>query len=500
MSSAPSTKSPSVHDPSKLSYQSHSVRRSIILSYWIVIFLSLPLWWYTTSITRLSLPASWVSSHAERRLRLPVRICLPSESNASRKTLQRAIDEHVMNSQGRWEGLDVEIDICTKPLTEYVYSLAFEGREVAVEGRKLFYPNFVYKAISKLAEVLSTLLTPHSVAPDQRVAQYAPSFRLAFSLLNEDAAAGYTINSWDIKEGLEKHIFPIISPLSSLHKFTIESQVQFHAPLAFHPQLINSTYALTQEDLTVFVNSAEWTLSSSASNDPVLHFILFIPSAYRQPLLLVNSDGQPLSSSAFLLPQWGGIFVHNPNLKDTSKNTGLPTSDLDHIFSVFANQLSTLLGVPRLPPGVKSTDTNRRITDWQLDTLIRRRALENAEGSQNTLRSIVKLVNQIENMPVGEDVKGDIYNALNALDQMHVSAGVSLHDTFRHSAEAFMFSSRAFFNPGMLALLYFPAEHKYAVYAPLFASVMVPLFITTLREAKAWRRQRQEAMQSTNST
>jgi len=42
----------------------------------------------------------------------------------------------------------------------------------------------------------------------------------------------------------------------------------------------------------------------------------------------------------------------------------------------------------------------------------------------------------------------------------------------------------------MLALLYFPAEHKYAVYTPLFAPVAVPLLVTLLKEVSAWRKAR----------
>ena len=51
---------------------------------------------------------------------------------------------------------------------------------------------------------------------------------------------------------------------SALHNFTVESQVQYHAPLAFTPRVIevdgHPAHGLTQEDLTVFINSAEWTL------------------------------------------------------------------------------------------------------------------------------------------------------------------------------------------------------------------------------------------------
>ena len=45
----------------------------------------------------------------------------------------------------------------------------------------------------------------------------------------------------------------------------------------------------------------------------------------------------------------------------------------------------------------------------------------------------------------------------------------------------------------MLALLYFPAEHTYAVYTPLFASVAAPLLGAVVRELSAWRRERRNA-------
>ncbi len=75
----------------------------------------------------------------------------------------------------------------------------------------------------------------------------------------------------------------------------------------------------------------------------------------------------------------------------------------------------SLLGVPSLPAGVEY-DHNLPFTDWQLDALVRLRTRQNVENSKETLESIVALVNQIENMPVEQDVKGDVQGALNALD------------------------------------------------------------------------------------
>jgi hypothetical protein len=58
------------------------------------------------------------------------------------------------------------------------------------------------------------------------------------------------------------------------------------------------------------------------------------------------------------------------------------------------------------------------VSDWQLDSLLRRRALENAAGSLETLKSIVKLVDQLSDMPVGPDVRDDVQESLAALDNV----------------------------------------------------------------------------------
>lgn len=46
------------------------------------------------------------------------------------------------------------------------------------------------------------------------------------------------------------------------------------------------------------------------------------------------------------------------------------------------------------------------------------RAQENVASSQETLQSIAKLVDEIPNMPVRQDVVGDVMGALIELDQV----------------------------------------------------------------------------------
>jgi GPI-anchor transamidase subunit S len=55
-------------------------------------------------------------------------------------------------------------------------------------------------------------------------------------------------------------IAPVLQRLSPVHNFSVESQLQFQAPLAFEVPREDDRSFLTREQLTVFVNSAEWTV------------------------------------------------------------------------------------------------------------------------------------------------------------------------------------------------------------------------------------------------
>lgn len=44
--------------------------------------------------------------------------------------------------------------------------------------------------------------------------------------------------------------------------------------------------------------------------------------------------------------------------------------------------------------------------------------------------------------------------------------------------QAYVSAERAFFDPSMLALLYFPSEQKYAIYIPLFLPIMIPVIFS----------------------
>ena len=98
-------------DDERIFFQSRRVRWSILVAYWAVILLALPLWWTTTSIQRLSLPTSRVEDLVQKNLRFPLDIALDSSSGADTKALspklQNLINARLSPDVRAW--LDVHV-------------------------------------------------------------------------------------------------------------------------------------------------------------------------------------------------------------------------------------------------------------------------------------------------------------------------------------------------------------------------------------------------------
>lgn len=285
--------------------------------------------------------------------------------------------------------------------------------------------------------------------------------------------------------------------------------------------------------------------ASGDTLDPVLHFLLFVPSPENRPLRIHDSGAFALvlflsrargrdrlalftladgaeTTPAFITPQRGGVVILNPPAEaPRSARLGLSPADFAPSFRLFASQLRTLLGVASPSPSTASPSSAPRTsapTPAERDALIRRRLREAAHDSVDSLEALVTLARRIPNMRIAREVQGRVRAALDALDavrglslglgrqkervlarapadvrppagraQAALSAPASPATALSHAARAQRLASEAYFDPSMLALLYFPDEHKYAVYTPLFGPVAVPLLVALLREVKEWR-------------
>ena len=76
--SASSSSTKSVLD--SVTFQSDTTRRLILLSYWIIVLIGIPLWWSTTTITRLALPENRVKAQELKPVRIHT-LCLVQTPN-----------------------------------------------------------------------------------------------------------------------------------------------------------------------------------------------------------------------------------------------------------------------------------------------------------------------------------------------------------------------------------------------------------------------------------
>lgn len=376
------------------------------------------------------------------------------------------------------------------------------------------------------ADALEPEPSRRTSAEDSRIIQYARKVRVVFSLLNEDASAGGAAAGWDLgaalstPDALPAQLAPlarVLQAVKDVHSVELESQVQWYAPVEFEPahESLDGTdaYFASMDELRVFVNSAQWNLESygvardeagiaERDSEQVLQFVLYLPSLAHRPLLIRDpSTDAIIRQPAWLVPQWGGVVVWNrdqarasPNGTSTSgASLGAPLSldELAEPMHRFASQLAMLLGVDAqaLEAG------NERAAHLAIQGLMWRRTLESTRRAVETLASIVRLAEKITILGVGRPVRDQVELALERLQAVQKSlagdqAGASLRDALRAASEAQVHASRAFFHPTMLAMLYFPDEHKYAVYTPLFGPLLVPLLAALVRELRYWKRVR----------
>lgn len=86
-----------------------------------------------------------------------------------------------------------------------------------------------------------------------------------------------------------------------------------------------------------------------------------------------------------------------------------------------------------------------------------------------------------------------VYSAVTSLQAAvaELEAG-NLAFALQYSREAVLASERAFFDPSLLHLLYFPDDQKFAIYIPLFLPMCVPILLSLLKMARELQQRRAE--------
>ena len=310
-----------------------------------------------------------------------------------------------------------------------------------------------------------------------RSLKYAPTYHITLSLFTPTASP----SSWDIESALDEYFVPLLESISVISNFTVDTQVQLYAtfsPSVQRPEhdAASKAWTLREEDLSGFINAAEWPLSPSIGAGPTLNFVLYVPDQDNAPLVVKGSQ-----ASSWLIPQWGGVVILNPPAAGTEAPLALSKLSKESIqpaLLTFSHQLLSFLGAPQSPPSLP----------LQLQTLTRIRAASLLLSASSTMGSLARLTVALPSIAIPETVSAAVDTTLTHLQG---SCGAlrdgRFNDALNLARVAEAEAEKGFFEKSMVGQVYFPDEHKVAVYLPLLGPIGVPLVMSALKELKRLR-------------
>ncbi|CZS97861.1 probable realted to GPI transamidase component S (phosphatidyl inositol glycan class S) [Rhynchosporium agropyri] len=491
-------------EPPPESPASVGLRTWVILSFWAtIIFVGLPIWWKTTTIHRETLPLDQMMDWADGRACRPV---FPLRISIDAGTLQDheaqhllRTTQHALDDLNDFSAHHLRLQLSPPANTTVQTTVSLAAEEVALTIRLIpgatteadlqsyapildiqYTPNQIPSSSSSstslgnyiantlrelfaeeqamIAYLLSTSSapperSPKALAPEvaeslakwtTRSMKYSRTYHLTFSLFTPTA----TPSSWAIEAALEEHMLPLLSTLSSISNFTIDTQIQLYAT----PGVPGSV--LKKEDLSGFINAAEWPLSPSIGGAPTVNFIIYIGD------MEVEGGGK-----SWLIPQWGGVVIQSS------------IEDLRPAMLIFSNQLMSLLGAPEtgsLP--------------LRLMTLVRVRSAGLLLKASGTMGSLARLTLALPSISIPRSVADGVYTTISHLRK--ACDGLGGKEGLENARIAEEAAEKAFFEKSMVGQVYFPDEHKVAVYLPLLGPIAVPLVMSAVKEIKAWNKRR----------
>jgi phosphatidylinositol glycan class S len=322
-----------------------------------------------------------------------------------------------------------------------------------------------------------------------RALQSSPGYDVTFTLQNPQPEVLRA--TWDVGAAVDKYMRHLLNSFSDYAHITVKSQYLYSTGLGVQVQKTERGSKLSSEQLPHIINPVEAYLGSHISTNPSINFVVYIPTREQSPLNIYDSDGEESSTNAFLSPRWGGLLIYNIDSSVTN-NQSLPVNvsvDMQHIMSIFMAQLRLLLGIHQtvaagqvlvMDPG------NKIVSDWELDEWLRERCVENIFTSSSTLVSLAELLGKISNIVINDDIGAQVVKSVEAIQRSsRLLASGQLKEAFTVSRQARDASEKAFFDPSLLELLYFPEDQKFAIYVPLFLPVGFPI-ILSLYHATKW--------------
>eukprot|EP01091_Cochliopodium_minus_P005758 TRINITY_DN15659_c0_g1_i1.p1 TRINITY_DN15659_c0_g1~~TRINITY_DN15659_c0_g1_i1.p1 ORF type:complete len:521 (+),score=128.94 TRINITY_DN15659_c0_g1_i1:30-1565(+) len=493
----------------------------IISLFFICILLGIPVWYKTTTVYRPHLPFNEINElshkkiHSEEGWKMEIQliICAHDEDVTIGGDFENKMFNFMVENKTFPQNIDFayrvfipkyknKIDV---PPTEYenffhsskntqtgVYKFyIFESSNTTMtmgkhrdgyitlkDLNKLINQDKILRMISKFV----SFVVFDSFPVSERSASLSSEYTISFNLLN--APGRFT--SWDFDKIYHVYLEKFFREISATANITVSSQVKYFVPTIIKPRVDGSnTKYFSEEMLSHFLEIKEWTPDFTATTQKSLDFVVYIPN---EEILIKTNGGSILNTNSFTIPRTGGVIVLNRNSNDTNKKF-LTNDEIHFCVQILISQFKTLLGFAKYPTKINgfpfahiSGDT---LSSWELDALSRNYIYRYLESSISSLQSISQLIQKLENIPVQDEKQQTIISSLEGyINSTVFLKNGSYSDALVSAKQSYVLSESMFFDSGMLAVLYFPDEHKYAIYLPLFFPIFFSLFSSFYSEFK----------------
>ncbi|XP_077533914.1 phosphatidylinositol glycan anchor biosynthesis class S isoform X2 [Haemaphysalis longicornis] len=500
----------------------------------IFVFVGLPVWWKTTTVYRVNLPYDEIETmstkvathliqvevvHADPRT--PVANELVRRLEAACK--QEATDTDEVQFVYKWsfrEAYQNETGLFTKELTDVDEALHNTGHfssrnrlyvvivpQESIDATTVIgLHQIVYVKASpdQLSKNIVDAVRKHVVQESalrrlwtsQKVTERAKldkermrplsaatEFDVTFTLVVPEPQ---TLDvSWRIQDAVEVYLKPFLDKISMVARVHVKSQVLYLLPLKLKRRYSETkkAYVVTADQLSLMINPIEGSTRLHTSVHPVLNFVVYVLPQTHYPLYIYDEQGNQLETNAFLSPKWGGVLFYNV-AEFPKAGVTLPAPveiDMRSVFEVFLAQLGLLVGLPdRSPKQAAARYLESPLpSDLDIAFLLRRRTQDYLSTSTSSLHSLSQLLSTISNIVIKDEIGDLVYSSVSharhSFEQLEQG---DLESSFSSAEAAFLASEKAFFDPSLLALLYFPDDQKYAIYIPLFLPVSLPVLMS----------------------
>lgn len=293
---------------------------------------------------------------------------------------------------------------------------------------------------------------------------------------------------WDVQSAANNYLLPFLKKMAILTEFSLKTQWKYQVTFGESLQQVQDSsklkrhYALPEKTLTHFVTAVEHNIGRGISTNPNYQIVVYVPPCSQAPIMMYSKVGERVSNgttSSFISTKWGGVIVHNPpeevcekalfgeEQQDEGRSQRTSVSvDSHDVMTVALHLLRHLLDVDvkvaALVPGASVEELTRlTLRDWELDAYLRSGIVNLLNSVTITLQSLIQLLNDINYIVINDEVGHAIKVAHeNLVQAKEFLAENDLERALEHAKEAFRHSEMAFFDPSLLALLYFPDEQK----------------------------------------